>query len=152
MKIARNYTDVFIKQTCIHDEKKYILWFFFFCQCVHKHLYVSFQTHLCQQKSRHKFCLLAFLFVDQLQFVWSGICDFRGKREKKIRNKYKHSWMFRTFKTVYAYGVPTRVKIGSPKYAGTFSSINECVLINVSVASGNTRVSLWQDPGRGSGI
>lgn len=47
--------------------------------------------------------------------------------------------------------MPTRVKIGSPKNAGTFSSISEWVLMNVKVASGKTRVSLWQEPGRGSG-
>lgn len=47
--------------------------------------------------------------------------------------------------------MPTRVKIGSPKYAGTFSSINGCCLMNVKVGSGNALVSLWHEPGRGSG-
>jgi hypothetical protein len=37
------------------------------------------QTHLCRRISRHTFCLLAFLFVDQQQFAWSGTCDFKTK-------------------------------------------------------------------------
>lgn len=50
------------------------------------------------------------------------------------------------------YCVLTRVNIGSPKYGGTFSSINECVLMKFKVASGSARESLWHEPGLGSGI
>lgn len=50
------------------------------------------------------------------------------------------------------YCVLTRVKIGSPKYGGTFSSISEWVFMKFRVASGSARESLWQEPGRGSGI
>lgn len=51
----------------------------------------------------------------------------------------------------WTYIVLDRIRIGWPKNAGTFSSINECVLIKFSVASGNVLESLWHDPGRGSG-
>lgn len=51
----------------------------------------------------------------------------------------------------WTYIVLVRIKIGWPKNAGTFSSINECVLIKFSVASGNVRESLWHEPGLGSG-
>lgn len=49
------------------------------------------------------------------------------------------------------YIVLVRIKIGWPKKAGTFSSINECVLMKFNVASGSVLESLWHDPGRGSG-
>lgn len=91
-------------------------------------------------------------------YLWidSNLCESVPGLRKAGRKVFDYSdcalGELPLWKQFSTYCVLTRVNIGSPKYGGTFSSINECVLMKFKVASGSARESLWQEPGLGSGI
>lgn len=91
-------------------------------------------------------------FTTRRFYLWinGNLCESvpaENEKEKERETLYVRLFiskekLFPPSNHVTTYCVLTRVRIGSPKYGGTFSSINEWVLMKFKVASGNARESL----------